>query len=158
MVQNKKHRRTTEMASGAELTKYPCPFCGSSSVRTYSRARKNAKAYWVQCVCGVRGKSAFCRAAAGAEWNKRASVKPPSAHAFHRVIEDCDPCCCCGSQPEVVTYNVGSQIRCTNPKCFTAVGFDGGRYNPAELIEMWDSLHEIGEGSDKIRMLKAEDV
>ena len=97
------------------------------------------------------------RRTACANWNKRASVKPPVAHAFHNVIENCKPCCCCKSQPEVLSYNVGSQIRCTNPKCYTAIGFDRGRYKQAELIEMWNSLHEVGEGSVKLRKFKDED-
>ena len=150
-------RHTLHFSPNREISKMPCPFCGSESLRTYSRANKSGKTYWVQCVCGARSKSASCRATAGAEWNKRASVKPPVAHAFHRVIEDCKPCCCCDSQPEVLSYNVGSQIRCTNPKCYTAIGFDRGRYKQAELIEMWNSLHEIGEGSVKARKLRDED-
>lgn len=150
--------RRKNIASGnADIPKVDCPFCGSRKLRTHSRANKSGTSYWVQCECGAKGVTAATRRSAGAEWNKRASVKPPVAHAMHRVLNDAEPCCCCDSKPEVLSYNVGSQIRCSNPKCFTAIGFDKHRYNAEELTEMWNSLHEIGEGSVKLRKLRDED-
>ena len=149
-------RRKRYADPNAEIDMLPCPFCGSEQVRTHSRKVASGTRFWVQCVCGAKGANAEVKRTACANWNKRASVKPPVAHAFHNVIEDCKPCCCCESQPEVLSYNVGSQIRCTNPKCYTAIGFDRGRYKQAELIEMWNSLYEIGEGSEKARKLRDE--
>ncbi len=154
---NKWGKRNRYASSNADIPKVDCPFCGSRKLRTHSRKNKAGMSYWVQCECGAKGVTAATRRSACAAWNKRASVKPPVAHAFHRVIEDCKPCCCCDSKPEVLSYNVGSQIRCTNPRCYTAIGFDRGRYKQAELIEMWNSLHEIGEGSVKARKLRDED-
>jgi len=156
-IRDKWGNRNRYANPNADISKVPCPFCGSQNLRTHSRKNKSGMSYWVQCECEARGVTTSAKRSAGAEWNKRASVKPPVAHAFHNVIEDCKPCCCCESQPEVLSYNVGSQIRCTNPKCYTAIGFDRGRYKQAELIEMWNSLHEIGEGSEKLRKLKDGD-